>query len=408
MVKQQVQAAVMQRQTLYIAGAATLLISGAIALYSVVGHAEEASLEEATAAVVAGTDAAVEVPVADVVKQDVSIWSRFSGRISAVDEAEIRPQVSGRITEVRFKDGQMVKKGDVLMVIDPRPYEASLKEAKASVASAKSQKQLAERELARAKKLLAEDAIAQRTFDSRKNDLEIADNAILKAEAALIQATVDVDHAYIKAPFSGQVGRAEVTEGNLVQAGAAPLLTTLISNDSVYAEFDVDEQTYLKNVYNMRGENGKISDVPVRLKVKGLETITGKIDSFDNAINTQTGTIRARALFENKGGILLPGMYAQIEMSTPTSTNELIIPKTAVSIDQDRMFVYVVEEGVAKYREVKLGREQDGFVVIESGLEEGEKVVTEGVAKLRSGQKIKANKVSLLMEQQAPKAVAQK
>ncbi|MEC9291952.1 MAG: efflux RND transporter periplasmic adaptor subunit [Pseudomonadota bacterium] len=389
-------------KTILLMSATTLLFAGAAFFYSTMVHGEEESVQEAVAVV-----AEMTIPVAEVKAQEVNLWSRFSGRIAAVNEAEIRPQVSGRITEIRFKDGASVEKGDILMVIDPRPYEASLKEAKANLASAKSQKALAGRELKRAETLLKEDAIAQRTYDSRVNDLEVAENAILQAEAALIQAKVDVDHAYVKAPFSGQAGRAELTVGNLVQAGSAPLLTTLISNDPVYAEFDVDEQTYLKNVYSVRSNSEQ--KVPVRLNVKGIPQMEGSIDSFDNAINPATGTIRARALFENKDGILLPGMYAEIEMSTPTSTSELVVPKTAVATDQDRMFVYVVDEmGVAKYREVTVGRPQNGFIVIQSGLKAGEKIVTDKVGMVRSGQTINAEKVSINVEPAKEAWVAQK
>ncbi len=389
-------------KTILLMSATTLLFAGAAFFYSTMVHGEEESVQEAVAVV-----AEMTIPVAEVKAQEVNLWSRFSGRIAAVNEAEIRPQVSGRITEIRFKDGASVEKGDILMVIDPRPYEASLKEAKANLASAKSQKALAGRELKRAETLLKEDAIAQRTYDSRVNDLEVAENAILQAEAALIQAKVDVDHAYVKAPFSGQAGRAELTVGNLVQAGSAPLLTTLISNDPVYAEFDVDEQTYLKNVYSVRSNSEQ--KVPVRLNVKGIPQMEGSIDSFDNAINPATGTIRARALFENKDGILLPGMYAEIEMSTPTSTSELVVPKTAVATDQDRMFVYVVDEmGVAKYREVTVGRPQNGFIVIQSGLKAGEKIVTDKVGMVRSGQTINAEKVSIHVEPAKEAWVAQK
>ena len=389
-------------KTILLMSATTLLFAGAAFFYSTMVHGEEESVQEAVAVV-----AEMTIPVAEVKAQDVNLWSRFSGRIAAVNEAEIRPQVSGRITEIRFHDGASVEKGDILMVIDPRPYEASLKEAKANLASAKSQKALAGRELKRAETLLKEDAIAQRTYDSRVNDLEVAENAILQAEAALIQAKVDVDHAYVKAPFSGQAGRAELTVGNLVQAGSAPLLTTLISNDPVYAEFDVDEQTYLKNVYSVRSNSEQ--KVPVRLNVKGIPQMEGNIDSFDNAINPATGTIRARALFENKDGILLPGMYAEIEMSTPTSTSELVVPKTAVATDQDRMFVYVVDENnVAKYREVTVGRPQNGFIVIQSGLKAGEKIVTDKVGMVRSGQTINAEKVSINVEPAKEAWVAQK
>ena len=189
------------------------------------------------------------VGIVTVKPQNVHIWSEFSGRMRAVDFAEIRPEVSGRITAVRISDGQTVKAGDVLFVIDPAPYEAAAARAEANLASARTNATFAQTELERAANLVKNQAIAQRLYDERVNADKVAAAAILMAEAELKQAKINLDHAYVKAPISGRISRAEITLGNLVQAGGnAPLLTSIVSDNGIYADFEVDEQTYLKSI----------------------------------------------------------------------------------------------------------------------------------------------------------------
>lgn len=318
-----------------------------------------------------------------VAPEQVQIWKNFSGNVVAVDRAEIRPQVQGRITEIRFTDGQNVNKGDVLFVIDPRPYEAALSQAKAALESAKVQAQLAEKEYQRAKSLIKSDAISQSVMDERDNNRLASAAAVQGAEAAVIRAEIDLDFAYVKAPISGRISRAEITEGNLVQNNPAPLLTTIVAQDRVYVDFEVDERTYVDSIYQAKGE-GRI---PVRLKLSSTDKeYAGNVHSFDNRIDPASGTIRARAIFDNRDGVLLPGMAVSVEMGGNGQEKQILITETAISTDQDRKFVLMVGEGnAATYREIKIGSSVSGKRVVLEGLKEGEKVITSGLAHIRPG-----------------------
>jgi multidrug efflux system membrane fusion protein len=315
----------------------------------------------------------------------VKPFAEFSGRITAVDYAEIRPQVSGRITEIRFKDGQQVKAGDVLFVIDPRPYQAASAKAAADLQSARVNAALAKTNLVRAENLRKADAIAAQSYDQAVNAEAVAQAAIQSAEAALAQAAVDVDHAYVKAPISGRISRAEITLGNLVGTTPnPPLLASIASSNGVYADFEVDEQTYLNNV---RGEG--LDAIPVDLVVqgdKGGPVYHGVIESFDNHIDAGSGTIRARARFANQDGALVPGMFVSVRMGNGRLDNALLVPESAVGNDQSKRFVFVVGAGnKAEYRPVTLGEAVDGNRVVASGLKPGDQVILDGLQKLGPG-----------------------
>lgn len=333
------------------------------------------------------------VPVLTIEEKPVQIWKEFSGRLSAVDYVEIRPQVSGIIEKIHFQDGQIVNKGDVLFSIDPRPYEAAVAQARAEVASAAEDSKYAAKELARAEELLKTGAISKQGYDERVNSQQVNKSASASANAKLKAALVDLDHATIEAPISGRISRPEITEGNLVNASSAPLLTTIVSENDIYGDFEVDEQTYLSFV---RADAGKTVEseqsIPVRLILKsdsGAKPYKGVIKSFDNKINPSSGTIRARAVFNNDDGALLPGMFAKVQIGSPTEENKIVLPIKAILTDQNRKFVYVADNGAATYREVKLGDtigNTDQIVL--SGLQPGDKVVIDGLMKLRPGAKI--------------------
>lgn len=315
------------------------------------------------------------------------IWSDYSGRLVAVDYVELRPQVSGTIHEIRFEDGQDVKKDDILYVIDPGPYEAAVASANADLAAAKSQSDFAQKQLDRAKGLMETNAISKDLLDERSNAARVAKNNIDVAAAKVKNAKIDLDRAHVKAPIAGRVGRAEITEGNLVQSGPnAPILTTILSNSEIYADFDVDEATYLQHI---RGKANGIAgerEIPVKLTVRGDidKEYEGTIHSFDNTINTATGTIRARALFKNEDGALLPGMFVSVRMGGPVAEKKILIPEDIVGTDQDRKFVYVVgPDNKVQYREVKLGATMDGRRVVLSGVKAGENIITEGILRIR-------------------------
>jgi len=330
---------------------------------------------------------AVSVTTQTMTAKPVQIWSSFSGRMKAVDYAEIRPEVSGRITQVRISDGQMVKAGDVLFVIDPAPYEAAVAKASADLATARSNAAFAQTELERASNLIKTNAIAQRQFDERANTNRVTQAAVLSAEAALKQAKINLDHAYVKAPFAGRVSRAEITLGNVVQAGSgAPLLTSIVSKEGIYADFEVDEQTYMKGIRSIAGSQDKERRIPVQITVRGDEDhpYEGTIQSFDNRIDTASGTIRARALFDNKDGSLVPGMFVSVKLARSSKETVLLVPERAIGIDQNKRYVYVVGDGSkVAYREVALGPQVDGQRVIERGLQAGDKVITDGLQHVR-------------------------
>lgn len=342
---------------------------------------------------------AVPVTVQTVSAKPVQIWSSFSGRMRAVDFAEIRPEVSGRITEVKITDGQTVKAGDVLFVIDPAPYEAAVAKAEADLATAKSNAQFARTELERAGNLIKTDAIAQRQVDERTNADKVAQASILSAEAELKQARINLDHAYVKAPITGRVSRAEITLGNVVQAGAgAPLLTSVVSKDGIYADFEVDEQTYLKGIRSVASSQDKERQIPVQVTVRGDEAhpYQGTIRSFDNHIDTASGTIRARALFDNKDGALVPGMFVSVKVANGGEESAMLIPERAIGTDQNKRFVYVVGEGSkVAYREVGLGPQVDGQRVVQTGLQPGDKVITDGLQHVRPDMPVSIQEAAL-------------
>jgi multidrug efflux system membrane fusion protein len=333
---------------------------------------------------------AMPVPVLDVSEKPVQIWKQFSGKLMAVDYVEIRPQVSGIIQKVHFQDGQIVKKGDVLFSIDPRPYEAAAAQARADIAAAKENTEYAEKELQRAEELLQTGAISRQGYDQRVNAARTNKSAGAAANARLKAALVDLDHTTIEAPVSGRISRPEITEGNLVKADNAPLLATIVSDQGIYADFDVDEQTYLSFVRRSTGSSVESEkEIPVKLTLQGDDMVyQGTIKSFDNKINPSSGTIRARAMFNNDDGALLPGMFANVQIGSTGKENVIAVPEKAVLTDQSRKFVYVAQDGAATYREVKLGETLNGERIILSGLKPGDRVVIDGLMKLRPGAKI--------------------
>jgi len=368
-----------------------LLIGGGYALY----HAASAkSTPQAT-------PAAMPVTVEMLRPKTVKPFSEFSGRIDAVDYAEIRPQVAGRITEIRFKDGQEVKAGDVLFVIDPRPYQAAVAKAEGDLASAVNNARLAKIEHDRGDRLIKAQALAQESYDQRATADDVAQAAVKSAQATLAAAQVDVDHAFIKAPISGRISRAEITVGNLVGSPtAAPqLLASIVSDNGVYADFDVDEQTYLNTVRNHAQTQDQQQAIPVDLTVQGdvqAKHYHGTIESFDNRINPGSGTIRARARFANADGTLVPGMFVSVRMGSGTLTNTLLVPETAIGNDQSKRFVFVVGSGdKVEYREVTLGSTVNANRVVTSGLKSGDQVVLDGLQKLAPGATVLPHGVQL-------------
>lgn len=336
------------------------------------------------AAVAQTAPAAVPVEVAVMAEAPLRLWSEFSARLTAVDEVALRPQVSGTLVAQRFSDGQSVEKGDVLFVIDPRPFDAAVAQAEAELAGARDRRDLAAKELKRAKGLISSSVVSKSTLDERSNAFQVAESDVRVAEARLKRARIDLDHAYVKAPISGRVGRAELTVGNLVQAGPnAPVLTTIVSDDGIYADFEVDERTYLRQIRRQAKDIAAEREIPVRLSVDGI-SYDGRIHSFDNRIDPASGTIRARAYFANEDGGLVAGMFARLALGSAATTPAILLPERAVGTDQDRKFVYVVTpDNTVAYREVRLGAALEGRRVVTDGLRAGETVIIEGLLKVR-------------------------
>ncbi len=329
---------------------------------------------------------AMPVNVTLIKAQNVRLWKEFSGHLTAVDYVEIRPQVTGLITEIKFVDGQQVTKGDVLYIIDPRPFIAAVEKAKANLIAARKRYSLADKEYKRSKNLINTKVISQRIFDERINTRLVAEAEVKSVEAQLTVAEVNLDHAYIKAPVSGRLSRSEITAGNLVSAGSnAPLLTTIVSSKNIYADFEIDEQTYLSYVRELAPEQNAADVIPVKLHLQNDDTLyAGKMHAFDNKIDPASGTIRARAIFENPQGRLLPGMYAHVRIGSANEKERILVNELAIGTDQNRKFVYIVNnENKTTYREVKLGDSVDGKRVVNSGLNAGDKVITRGLMRIR-------------------------
>lgn len=337
------------------------------------------------------------VDVMEVQPHPTTIWTEFSAHTQPVDAAAIRPEVTGRITEINFRDGQNVKAGDVLFVIDPRPYEAALAKAQADLATAETNANFAQTELGRAQVMVATQAIARRLYDQRASDAKNTAAAVASAKAAVTQAALDVEYAHVKAPISGRVGRAEITVGNLVGAGPnAPVLTTIVSNDGIYADFDVDEQTYMKSVHSGAKDETQENAIPVELRITGdAKVYTGTIYSFDNHIDPSSGTIRARAKFANEDGALVPGMFVTVRLAGVQPETVLTVPEKAIGTDQDKKFVYVVgPENKVAYREVHLGDSVGVDRIVTTGLKAGDHVVVNGVQQVHPDAVIKPNMVT--------------
>jgi RND family efflux transporter MFP subunit len=335
------------------------------------------------------------VSVAAVVERDVTEWDEFTGRLKAVQSVEVRPRVSGYVKRIAFREGGSVKVGDLLFVIDPEPFEAEAARARAQLASARARAELARQLRVRADGLLKEQAISQEEFDERAASERQATEDVRAGEAQLRTATLNLSYTRVTSPIAGRVSRAEVTEGNLVSGGGgggpATLLTTVVSLDPIYADFDGDEQVYLKYTQLARdGDRPSSRDAknPVRMGLANEEGYPheGYMVFVDNQLNPVTGTIRGRAVFENKDGRFTPGLFARLRLLGSGTHRRTLVVDRAIGTDQDRKFVLVVDDkNVANYRPVKLGRVIDGLRVVLDGVKAGEKIVVDGLQRVRPG-----------------------
>jgi len=358
----------------------TQSLTAAAILMGIVGFYYVARVDAAPAPAV---PPAPSVDVVVVAPHKIRTWNSFSGRLSPVESAAIKPLVSGTIQQVLFTDGQQVKKGQVLFVIDPRPHQASVQRAQAQLATAQSRAKLARDELKRSEQLIAAKLISQSIYDSAFSSQQVAEADVKQAEASLSQAKLNLEYAHISAPISGRVGRAELTVGNVVEAGAnAPLLTQIVANDKLYAEFNVDEATYIEFVRNTKNTQ----QMPVELTLASDTSVIykGHISAFDNHLDTNSGTIRARAIFDNSDGALTAGMFANVRLGSAEKIQALLVPERAIGTNQSKKYVLVVDENnTANYREIILGEHYEGQRVVHSGISAGDKIIVNGLSHVR-------------------------
>jgi membrane fusion protein, multidrug efflux system len=384
-----------KRKPLVVALAAILILAGAGSLLELHGNGDAMSEARAQAA-----PPAAEVDVATVLQKNITDWQSYSGRLQAIDHVDVCALVPGTIMAVYFKDGALVKKGDPLFLIDPRPYVAAVDQADAQLAAARARASFATTDYARAQKLITDNAIAKRDFDQKANDALEANANVKAAQAALENAQINLGYTRITAPVAGRVSRAEITVGNVIAAGvSSPALTTLVSVSPIYASFDVDEQTYLQ--YLSR-DSKKV--VPVRLGLVNESgySRTGRVASVDNQLDSNSGTIRVRATFDNADGALVPGLYARVAVGGGEPHPALLIDDRAVSTDQAKKFVLVVDaQNHAQYREVTQGNMYEGLRVITAGLQPGERIVVSGLQRVRPGSEVKPNLVPMSGENTA-------
>ena len=339
------------------------------------------------------------VSVAPALEKTVTEWDEFSGRVRAIDHVEIRPQVSGVIEEVHFADGQLVKKGDLLFTIDPRPFRAELARTQAVLAGAQARVALAQTNLNRSNRLIATHAISQSDLDSN-NDAMLEANASLQAADAAVQtAQLNLNYTAITAPVTGRVSRAEITVGNWVgTAVTAPVLTTVVSVSPVYVEFEVDEQTFLKYAANGASGNSGVDHIPVSMGLANEDGYPhqGRLESLDNQLDISSGTIRVRAIFDNPTGELTPGLYAKIRTGGSAAESAILVDDKAVGTDQDKKFVMVVgSDNKAVYRGVTLGPMVDGLRIVRSGLAKGERIVVNGLQRVQPNQVVAPVEVTM-------------
>ncbi len=341
--------------------------------------------------------APVEVSVAKPVEKTVTEWDEFTGRLEPIKSVDVRCRVSGYLDSIHFKDGQLVKTGDLLFVIDPRPYQAEFDRTQALLKKAQAARDLAKLNLNRAQKLIEGKTIAAEQYDSRKNEYDIADADVGEAEAAAKAAALNLEFTQVKAPIDGRVSKRYVDEGNFINGGSeqSTLLTTIVPGNPLYATFDVDERTVLKYTrLNLSGQRKSSRDVanPVRIALSDEKKFghEGTMNFVDNRLDPDTGTLRARALIDNSDGLLTPGLFVRVQLKGRGPFKTLLIPDEAIGNDQSKKFVMIVVQGdVAQRRFVEIGRLYDGLREITVGLEPNDRVIIGGALKARPGAPVK-------------------
>jgi len=338
------------------------------------------------------------VTIAKPAKRTVTDFDEYVGRFAAINSVEVRARVSGYLEGVHFKDGQIVKQGDLLFTIDKRPFQNTLEQARANLAQAKSNLTFTEADYTRGQQLVRDKTITDQTFEQRSQAYRNAQASVSNNEAAVRQAELDIEFTELRAPVNGRIGDRRVSPGNLVTGGTAgntTLLATIVSTDPIYFEFTFDEASFLR--YERMSKTGndiasRSAGVQVALKLIDEQDFAhnGDMDFVDNAIDRSTGTIRGRALFANPNNIFTPGMFARVRVPGSPSYEALLVPDAAIGTEQARKFVLTVNADntvVPKY--VTLGQTTtDNLRVIKNGLSPDDRVIVNGLLRARPGQKV--------------------
>ena len=392
----------------FIATALVAIAAVPAALFGLSGHPAQAGTNNAPPP--------APVSVATVVESSVAAWDEFSGRLEAVEHVEVRPRAAGIVQAVHFREGALVRAGELLFTIDPAPYQAEVDRADAQVVAARSRLEHAKSELARSQRLWEEHAIAQRELDEQANTVREADANLRAAQAALQSAQLNLGYTQVHSPIAGRIGKIEVTAGNLVAAGpGAPVLTTVVSVSPIYASFDADEQVVVKALRQLPGgasARERIERIPVQMGTLGTASdelpFQGRLQLVDNQVDARSGTIRVRAVFDNKDGQLIPGQFARLRMGQAASSNALLVSERAIGTDQDKRFVVVVDaENKTAWREVKLGASANGLRIVTAGLKPGERIVVNGLQRVRPGMTVAPQLVPMETKTALRKSVAQ-
>lgn len=382
------------------------LLLGTIALFAIAGTTGAILFASGTGA--STSDKAVQpapavpVSVSVVEQRDVAVWEEFSGRLEAVERVEIRSRVAGAVQAVHFREGALVKENDLLVTIDPAPYAAEVERAEAQVAAAQARVLLTKGEIERGQQLSESRTISQRDLDQRLNAHREAEANLRAAQAALQSARLNLEYTQVRAPVTGRVGKLEITVGNLIAAGpASPLLTTLVSVNPIYASFNADEQVVARALQSL-GESsqayGRIDRIPVEMTTvtSNGTSFKGKMQLIDNQVDARSGTVRVRAVFDNPDGRLIPGQFARLRMGPAKAEPALAVSERAIGTDQDKKYVLVVDaENKAVYREVTLGPSVEGLRIVTQGLKPGERIVVNGLQRVRPGAIVAPQLVSM-------------
>jgi multidrug efflux system membrane fusion protein len=382
-----------------------LIASATVAALAAAGAGVFALRATAGPSPAAAAPQATPVMVATVLRADVATWEEFSGRLEAVERVDVRSRVAGAVQAAHFVEGALVHKGQLLLTIDPAPYQAEVDRADAQAVAARARLAYATSEHERAQRLWEASAIARRELDERQNAFREAEANLRAAEAALQSARLNLSYTQVRAPLAGRVGRLEVTEGNLVAAGpGAPVLTTLVSVSPIYASFDADEQSVARALSELPRDAGPrtalLGRIPVEMgtAATGDTPYRGRLQLVDNQVDARSGTVRVRAVFDNPGGDLMPGQFARLRLGRAAAQPALLVNERAVGTDQSKRFVMVVgADNLAQYREVRLGAEVDGLRIVREGLAPGERIVVNGLQRVRPGSLVLPQPTQMVM-----------